>query len=84
MKIERQPNLMLKYSSSNDGKVEVESSSTQTDLVMAEVEAMLLNSKKQLETLEVAVQTLELEGGGLRVRESEVEKKLDSRQSAER
>ena len=84
MKIERQPNLMLKYSSSNDCKVEVESSSTQTDLVMAEVEAMLLNSKKQLETLEVAVQTLELEGGGLRVRESEVEKKLDSRQSAER
>ena len=84
MKIERQPNLMLKYSSSNDGKVEVESSSTQTDLVMAEVEAMLLNSKKQLETLEVAVQTLELEGGGLWVRESEVEKKLDSRQSAER
>ena len=59
----------------------MESSSTQTELVMAEVEAMVLNSKKELETLEVAVQTLELESsGGFRVRESEVEKKLDSRQ----
>ena len=63
----------------------MESSSTQTELVMAEVEAMVLKSKKELETLEVAVQTLELESsGGFRVRESEVEKKLDSRQSAER
>ena len=83
--MERKPNLMLKYSSSNESKmVEMESISTQTELMMAEVEAMVLNSKKQLKTLEVAVQTLELEGGGLRVLESEVEKKLDSRQSAER
>ena len=50
----------------------------------AEVEAMVLNSKKKLETLEVAVQTIELEGGGFRVRESEMEKKLDSQHSAER
>ena len=85
VKIERQPNLMLKYSSNNESKVvEMESSSTQTELLMAEVEEMVLNSKKQLETLEVAVQTLELEGGGFRVLESEMEKKLDSRQSAER
>ena len=82
---------MLKYSSNgtttsfNESKVvEMESTSTQTELMMAEVEALVLSSKKQLETLEVAVQTLELEGGGLRVLESEMEKKLYSRQSAER
>ena len=84
VKMERKPNLMLKYSPDKEDKVAMESSSTQTELVMAEIEAMVLNNKKQLQTLEVAVQTIELEGGGFRVRESEMEKKLDSQHSAER
>ena len=52
--------------------------------ISVKIEAMVLNNKKQLQTLEVAVQTIELEGGGFRVRESEMEKKLDSQHSAER
>ena len=80
VKMERNPGLLLKYTPTVGAK---ESMATQTELSMAELEVLVRRGEERLATLEVAVQTLEVEGSGRR-KESDVEKQLESTVSAER
>ena len=80
VEMERKPGLRLKYAPMVRA---VESTATQTELSMAELDVLVRRGEERLATLEVAVQTLEVEGGGRR-KESDVEKQLESTVSAER
>jgi hypothetical protein len=87
VRMERRPGLMLQFSEQSqqvklEPKVELLAAATQTELTMAEVARLVQLGEEKLATLEVAVQTVEGEVG--RRLESEVERRLDTVQSAER